>query len=349
MKNNQITIQDSIRKITTPGYYYPIELDVAQDKSTRVQNGLSLSLSLRGKTSHFAGVIKTRSVPQVVDGLVRDLLQKGKALQNTHPLVILPYLSESVIQILEQNNVSGIDMNGNYYIVTDSIVAIRLDKKNEYKDSAPIKNIFRGDTSMTSRFLLTEPRVYATVNEIFQGITKAGGTITLSTVSKSLRALSEQMILKKSTKEIRLLQPEKLLNLLVENYLPVSQNNARKIKLPSDRREAAQVVARYLGSDWMWSGETSADQYAVTTPPSQCVMYAKPQEGLFDLIDTFEDNRFYNTTVIPVEESSLFFGTEKNYASPLQSYLELMQLDKREREIADDIRKMILGKFSYEA
>jgi hypothetical protein len=32
------------------------------------------------------------------------------------------------------------------------------------------------------------------------------------------------------------------------------------------------------------------------------------------------------------------------WASPVQCWLELSRLDKREREIADDVRKVILGK-----
>lgn len=347
MKNSLYTIQKSINRITTPGYFYPIELDIAQESSREYSENLVVNISLKGKTSRFAGVIKTRSVPQVVNGVVEELLRKRKSLKNSYPLVVLPYLSKSVIQILEQNDVSGIDLNGNYYITTDSIVAIRLDRKNEYKESVPIRNIYRGDTSIAARFLLSEQRVYSTVNEIFLGIKKAGGAITLPTVSKSLRILTDEMILRKSTKEIKLLQPEKLLKRLAENSTPVNSINAKRITLPSNRSEAAQIVTRYLGTDWMWSGETSADQYAVTTPPSQFTIYAKPQNGLLNLISAFEDNRFYNTTVIPVEEKSLFFGCKNNFSSPVQSYLELKRMDKREREIAEDIEKMILGKFNY--
>lgn len=307
---------------------------------------MELQIRYGNKSARFLVEIKSRSVPQIVErgiGQIKKLV--NIADENYYPALLVPYLSNSVVDLLKENNISGIDLNGNYFIVTDEIVGIRLDRKNEYKESAPIKNVYSGNSSIVGRFLLKGKRVFNSVNEIYEGIRNSGGDITLSTVSKVLSRLSDDLVLQKDNTGIFLLQPQKLLQNLKNNYKPPRPIKILRLKLPGNREETKSVLNKYLYNSWMWSGESSADYHATTTPPGELTVFtnASYREEILNLVDI----RFYNCTLLMLsqEQNYLFFDSMDNYASKVQTYLELMQFDKREKEVAMDIAREILNGF----
>lgn len=326
----------------------PIEIaEVSQGKRFgNWEADIELKIRYANKSVSFLVEVKSRSVPQLVErgiGQIKKLV--SAAGDNYYPALLVPYLSDSVVDLLKENNVSGIDLNGNYFIVTDEIVGIRLDRKNEYRESAPIKNVYAGNSSIVGRFLLKEKWNFTSVNEIYEGIRNSGGEITLSTVSKVLSRLSEDLILQKTKTGIFLIQPQKLLENLKNNYKPPRPVKILRLKLPGSREESKAALNRDLNNRWMWSGESSADCYAPTTPPGELVVFANApyREEILDLVN----ERYYNCTLmlLPQDQNFLFFDSEDNYASKVQTYLELMQLDKREKEVALDIEREILSEF----
>ena len=125
----------------------------------------------------------------------KKLLEIEESRDNV--LLALPYLSSSVVNLLEETEVSGIDLNGNYVLQTNNFLAIRLDQKNKYKQSSGIKNVFRGTSSIVCRYLLQNPGPHKTVTAIHEGIRELDGRVSLSTVSKVLSTLSDELIVEK--------------------------------------------------------------------------------------------------------------------------------------------------------
>ena len=59
--------------------------------------------------------------------------------------------------------------------------------------------------------------------------------------------------------------------------------------------------------------------------------------------DLEETSRFANIELLETDENFVYFDARDDLvASPVQTYLELMQGDKRERETAEQLRKTIL-------
>jgi hypothetical protein len=291
--------------------------------------------------------IKNRTAPQVIESAIKALLQlrKYEEYKGFAPALIVPYLTEKIVERLKSNNLCGLDMNGNYYIVTPEFVAIRLDRKNQYKESTYIKNIYSRNSSLVGRFLLRHNSYYEKVNDIFEGIKQFGGNISLSTVSKVLKGLEEQLIISKDNKKIKLLQPDKLLISLKENYIAPSVQRTIKLSLSEDRTKAQSDLDNLLEKNWIWSGESCTEFYASTTPTRTFTVFARGSNIRYYTIDDIE--RFYNYTifVVPPVDEYVFFDSKDNKASKVQTYLELSQLDKREKEIARDIEKAILNEF----
>jgi len=294
--------------------------------------------------------IKSRTAPQIVESGIAVLEKMMASLGDREyiPTLLVPYLSSAVIERLKSKNISGLDLNGNYYLITDDLVAIRLDKKNQYKESVNIKDIYSRNSSIVGRFLLRKNSSYKKVSDVYGGIQKLGGKITLSTVSKVLTALQEQFIISKENGEITLLQPSKLLANLKSGYRPPIVAKILRVNLPQSRQEARVILDNFFPNNWIWSGESATEFFATTTPTNQFTIYCRSVQIPQDFIVKYVEPKFYNYTflIMPASEEYLFFDSKENIASKIQTFLELSQLDKREKEIAKDIEKEILNEFN---
>ncbi|HEX2925268.1 MAG TPA: hypothetical protein VHP38_03265 [Ruminiclostridium sp.] len=114
-------------------------------------------------------------------------------------------------------------------------------------------------------------------------------------MSKVLSRLNDDLILQKENTGISLLQPQKLLENLKNNYKPPKPVKLLRLKLPGSREEAKAVLNKYLNDSWIWSGESSADCYAPTTQPRELTVFANApyREEILSLVDI----RFYNCTL----------------------------------------------------
>lgn len=308
-----------------------------------------LILTFRGARYNLLIEQKSRTAPRVVEGAINTLRNyKGLREYNNQILTLLvPYLTESILGMLKENDLSGIDVNGNYYIVSSKLVAIRLDKKNKYPEQKYIKDIFSRKSSLVGRLLLESSDQYNKIGEVLKKIKEMGGGITLSTVSKVLSEMEDQLIISKRGGKINLLQPEKLLDKLSSEYQLPNYIDIIRVKLPTKRSDAKNVLTEYFGEDWIWTGESSADEYTSTPILDEYKVYLRSDNSNAATKDISKiiDERFFNCTIqiIPKTDDFVFFNSKNNYASKIQTYLELMNLDKREREIAADIKRDILN------
>ena len=297
----------------------------------------TFQLVWKGQSIPFLAEVTSRSVPRLVRRAIfqhRDLLQSHD--ESWHRVVIGPHLSDGIVGELQRAEVSGLDLNGNYLILTPKLLAIRLDRPNQYPESRPIKNIYSNKSSLVGRFLLAEARTFQQVNEIYRGIRDREGDLSLSTVSKVLSRLDEELLIEKRRGKIRILQPEKLLDHLRDGYSPPDLIDTMNLKLPDNSRE--QILCEVFGDDWMWSGESSAPNYTTTTPPTVDLAYTDlsiPKAKL----EEFESRRFYNCTIARTHDSYVYFDRRDRWASPIETYLALSRLDKRERQVARTIRE----------
>jgi hypothetical protein len=98
------------------------------------------------------------------------------------------------------------------------------------------------------------------------------------------------------------------------------------------------------GSSWIISGESSARRCAVMADASVLKIYLTDNSSLLK----YQDDRFYNVLAQTTDDAFLYFDAREDkglrWSSPVQCWLELSKLDKREREIADGVREVILGR-----
>ena len=327
--------------------YAPLQITVLKVPSAEglgYRPDAEIILTLQNRNVAFLAEIKTRTAPKIIaESLWRIRNAAVPAGQNF--LLIVPYLSPTIIELLNRERVSGIDLNGNYLIQVPDLVAMRLDRKNRFPESQPIKNIFAGGSSLVGRLFLAANRRFTSVNEVFSGIKQLGGSLSLSAVSKVLKGLEEELIIEKGPAGIILLQPAKLLQKLGENYRTPRVPEPLKLKVPGVNSPAGlKALDGLAGTGWVFSGESSARRYAVMADDAVLKIYLTDYSPLLK----YQDDRFYNVLALKTDDLFAYFDAREEdglrWASPVQCWLELSRLDKREREIADTVRDAILGK-----
>ncbi|MDP3286623.1 MAG: hypothetical protein Q8M56_19500, partial [Desulfobacterales bacterium] len=175
--------------------------------------------------------------------------------------------------------------------------------------------------------------------------------MSLSTVSKVLKTLEEDLIISRKD-TIRLLQPDKLLEKLDENFVLPNMKERLRLKVPEDRgplRKLLLNLSRKLGLPLAASGMSSVGQYAVMQRGDMLSVYCPCIEKLLSLLPGSQTDRFPNLELIETDDETVYFDSRNKgdfrWASPVQVYFELMTGDKRDKETAEQVMSFILKNY----
>jgi hypothetical protein len=274
------------------------------------------------------------------------------------PLLVVPYLSEKRLLELETKNISAIDLCGNGIVRAPGLFYVfRTGYPNRFTSSRPIKNIYRGVSSLAVRAFLLKPR-YAEIRDLQQEVERCGGDVSLPTLSKVLRVMEEELIVqrlpqadKPQARALRLLQPAKLLSCLQENYVPpkIDRSFVGKVAMePGALRVALQKNAQAGDTCLIATGLGSAERYATVAMENTLYVYTRSLDTLLEGLPVTATNRFPNLSVQQTEDPTVYFdprpdASEFPWSSPLTSYLELMQGEERLQQTATQIRETLLS------
>lgn len=310
-----------------------------------------LETSWASKRYKFALEIKSVGTPKIMQNACNYARLLARPPE-TYPMVVVPYLSPKQISELEKQEISGIDLCGNgIVIIPNKILVVRSGERNRYRKSEPIKNIYRRKSSLVPRSFLLKAK-YNTVKEILEFIRSRGGNITFPTISKALKILEEDLVISRKKNEIRLIQAEKLLEQLVESYMPpsIKEKFVGRCEVPTnDIIKSLKLAAQTFKARLTITGAGSADRVAVMAREPVLSLYCTESPSTLigeTKLEIETTRRFVNLEIFETDEETVYFDIREEssipYSSTCQTYLELMRGDKRQREIADQIKKQIL-------
>jgi hypothetical protein len=273
-------------------------------------------------------------------------------------MILVPYLSEEQLRNLEQAKVSGLDLNGNgVVIIPNQLLIFRTGQANRHPDSFPIRNIYRGRASLVARAFLLRRR-YPSVSDVLREIESRGGSLAISTVSKVLKRLEEDLIVAREGGELRLLQADKLLDLLAEEYERPRIESSRIARALFSLQKIGPLLSKAASktaTEVTLTGEVSATRYTAMAREDVLRAYCSDLDAVLRELErdkalALDATAFANVTLLGTDDTVVHFDrrTTKGvpFASPLQTYLELMAGDKRDREAAGQLRASILQQLS---
>jgi hypothetical protein len=316
----------------------------------------AVEASWKDQTAKFVVESKTLSTPKAFDEALQQC--KSRPLpRGYYPLVLTPYLRQSQLEELESNDISGVDWCGNgVVIVPGKFRVFRTGNPNQFATYAPIKNIYRKNTSMVARVLLTArqfPDVQRILAEVNSRNILASATnetpMTMGTVSKALKQLEDDLIIDRD-KGVRVIQPDTLLENLQSNYEPPKSSNRVRLKVDCKFERLPRFLVEKRGgknAPLVATGLASVSKYAAMQREEVLSVYVPDIRPLRSVLGTKESDRFPNLELIENNDQPYYFDARLEmgfqWASPVQTYLELMSGDKRDQETAEQVKAYILN------
>lgn len=318
-----------------------------------------LKLAWKTGAEKFAADVLPQATPKQIEARILRLAKntnagaanRGARRGNDlfYPLIIAPFLNEKTLNRLAEAEISGIDLSGNgVVVVPDKLFIYRTGEKNKFLSNAPIKNIFRGTSSLVARVFFAKQE-YENVGEVLEEITRRGGRTTFSTVSKVLKTLEEELLIARSEK-IRLVDGRKLLDLLLKNYRRPDVRRSLSVKC-ADYETALEKLAenaerKKIPLVWNYPARYAALVQGI----AESKFYTESIDGLLDGVDFTETNRFPDMMLLETIDPTVYFDRRKDkefdLLAPLETFLELAIQGKREQESANSmIKKLLEGKF----
>ena len=290
-----------------------------------------------GKSKLFVADMFSTPTPKNIKNKIYS--SKKFNLPKYFPLLVTTYLSEENLQRLISAEISGIDLCGNGVVIADNWFVYRSGAKNKFPSNAPIKNIYRGTSSIIASVFLLKSE-FQTVGDILSEVEIRGGKTTLATVSKVLKVLEEELIISRN-QSIKLINPNKLLEELTANYRIeiVEKCIGKTVDLPktlAQMRENSETNnVKFVCLD--------SSKYAISAASSPMLkIYTESIENLLNDVEFEETNRFANLEICQTYNQTVYFDSRENTASPIQVYLEFAKSGKREQTIAESIKQSIL-------
>jgi hypothetical protein len=209
---------------------------------------------------------------------------------------------------------------------------------------------------MVARVLLTArqfPDVQTILSEVNSRNMLASETdatpMTMGTVSKALKQLEDELIIDRA-QGVRVIQPDKLLENLQLNYEPPKPSNRVRLKVDCKFERLPRYLVEKLGSKnapMVATGLASVSKYAVMQREEALSVFVPDMRQLQGALGAKESDRFPNLELIENNDQPNYFDARLDkgfrWASPVQTYLELMSGDKRDRETADQVKAYILN------
>jgi hypothetical protein len=299
--------------------------------------------------------IKSVATPKIISQMSQYFFTIQGSLNEKEriPLLIVPYMGTEQARMLQREGISWIDLSGNMVIgVRGQIYIERTGKKNSFPDTSPIKKIFEGTSSLVSRALLLRKEPFQSLYDVVDFINQRGGVITLSTVSKVLRTLEEELLVTKTESGISITSREKLLEKLVEGYKNYTERNENVTYT------FAVDGTSFIFNTFFWKEKVdyaicgfSAAQYKKLATANRITVFIKSineARKAFErnLANIKPDTEFGQLDLIETRNPCVWFNLQGKpdlrIVDDIELYLEMMLDTPRGPKIAEILKERIL-------
>jgi hypothetical protein len=341
-------------EVELPQVELKLDKEMMQENTNKRIDGF-LKVRWRNKSATFLIEHKSTYTPNVLEEAIAQAQHYSKQF-NLPPLIIVPYLSEESLSHLEDTETSGIDLCGNGILVADDFQFWRSGQPNRYKDTRPIRNPFHGDSSIFARCFLLRDQFSSLRDLVDFAQKRTFGTypayqahaVTQSTASKVVQALIEDLTVRKSGGKLVTQDKWRLLKLLRQGYRNVESLTVTGTSLLSPEQiwEALREERTDGSLRAVATGIPSANYYQVLSGVNRLAFYVDDLSAASRKLQICPGKAFANIELHEYKKNAVYFDARldgaKLWASPIQTWLELMDKGPREQEAATEIEQMLL-------
>jgi hypothetical protein len=329
--------------------------------SERYQVDAIVEFSLQGGPTFEALIeIVTVATPKNVLEKSRVLVECVNEDSNSDriPMIVAPYMGAKQARILAEKGISWIDLSGNMSVrIPNKVYIERTGKPNRFPDTATIKKIFQGTSALVSRALLLQPEGFMSLEKIVDFINQRNANITLSTVSKVLKQLDNELLINRNKSLVTVADPEKLLEKLAEGYKSSTERKRRN----SYRFAIANIEDLGYGNptgygipcvEYLAYGLYAAQIKGLATTEIKTIFVKDISDfrriAREKWVSITPDAEFGNFIITETEDPGVWFNTKypkhDMVVDDIELYLEMTVDTPRGPKIAEQLKQLILQK-----
>lgn len=293
-------------------------------------------------------IINAVVITQVFPSTVMQLIDKLKDEKGV-PVLISPYISERTAQICEENRMGYFDYAGNCWFVGHSLYLSEKGNKNTQPKEQKAVSIFE-KSSVVSSLILRE--LFADVTKVWKlKYLSEKVNCSIGQVSKVMNFLVQNVWAEKTKEGFLLKNPEMLLREWSKIYgnKEVTAYNCYTLDNVSLFEKKLQLLKEEVGIESYLTGFAGGVRYAPVVRYNKVHVFISPEDipEAIRYLDIKEVNSGANVTILAMDNDSYIKDRREinsdSVVSPIQIYLDSMQLKGRGEELAEVIlRKEIL-------
>jgi hypothetical protein len=309
----------------------------------------------QGKQALYVFECKATNSPSVLE-MATSNAKFAAAETNLLPLIVVPYLREDDLRRLETREASGVDMCGNGILIAPDFRIWRSGAPNRFKDTRPIRNPYRGDSSIFARcFLLRQE--FESLKELqtfarqrtFGNNRREDMALSLATASKVVTTLEEELVVSKQGNAIRLTDARRLMDLLRRGSYELEREHLTgKTQLTTEDVWSRIAKANENGElRAVATGITSSSRYRLLSGVDMLSIYVDDLIAASELLEIRPGRAFANIELLVERKNVVYFDARRDgdivWASPIQTWLELAKAGPRERDAATTLEQQLIS------
>jgi len=278
--------------------------------------------------------------------LVKEKIQNfSKEGEKESYIIMAPYISEITAEICEENGIGFFDYAGNCLFYKHSIYLCEKGNKNKLPKKRGQNSVFERTAEVSSMIL----------RELFQDVHRPWKLIHLAKqaecsigqVSKVKEFLCRNAWAEMTGEGLKILQPEQILSEWSKVYGKREPNSYACYSLESVagfEKKLIQMKTR-TGIDYYLTGLSGGVRYAPVVRYNRVHVYIEPEnvKEAMDYLECKEVGSGQNIIIFPIEEECCVKNAENrggySVVSPVQIYLDCMQLKGRGEEMAETVMR----------
>jgi hypothetical protein len=283
---------------------------------------------------------KSRVTPQLALGMLPGLT---KVPADGHPMLCTYSVSPRVAELCRKNNVAYLDEAGNCWIRTPGLYVHVTGYPSTRPDTRPAVDAFAPLSSRIARVLLGDPSKAWTLSDLAKQ-----AKVSVGLAWKVKKALLDEGFIQTSDKRIILRDAAGLLEAWRTQYaVPATKNSFYVIGKTDELAsrlfeccQAGQLCCALTGLSGAWQAAPMVRHSLV----SAYVDVGANPTAMADLVQCMEAKPVdtgANLILYPTRDESVFFGMRTlagmNVVSPIQLYLDLLQVAGRGEDAASEI------------
>jgi len=179
--------------------------------------------------------LKSRLTPMVLEGAIhqilryRNELRKTSGFEDVYPMLVAPYISDSVQQRCKEVGVGYMDLNGTFSLIHKDVYIDVVRPAVEFKNPQGVRNVFTGRSRRVVRVLLASPYIPFRLEEL-----ASKAAVSIGQVFQVTKRLQELGYIDRTSEGRCLARPRKLLRQFAQELKPIYARKREVVRAFSD-------------------------------------------------------------------------------------------------------------------